>query len=188
MLKYIQEFRKYCGIIGFKRVEIDGTEGFLEAINREKPVEVEIQFFDADIIATWQHLYFSVLNALVAFKNKENISKSLAMETMLYASTRRQIRKATQLVGIKPMSPNMAILVVEGKPEAVLSALANISTCINGQRDDSVLRLSEEKMERIKRAFEISEAELETVREGDGVEKAIIDLVIERVALLTTVR
>lgn len=188
MLKYIREFRKYCEIVGFKRVEINSTEGFLETINRGKPMDVEIQFFDADFVATWQHLYFSVLNALIAFKNKENMSKSLAMETMLYASARRQIRKATQLVGIKPMSPNMAILVVEGKPEAVLLALANISTCINGQRDDSVLGLSEEKMERIKRAFEISEAEIETVREGEGVEKAIIDLVIERVALLTTVR
>ena len=188
MQKYIQEFGKYCEIVGFKRVRINNSEEFLETTNRGKLTEVEIQFFDADFVATWQHLYFSVLNALVAFKNKENISRGLAMETMLYASARRQIRKATQLVGIKPMSPNIAIVMVEGKPEAVLSALANISTRINGQRDDSVLGLSEEKIKRIKRAFQISEAEIETVREGNDVEKAITDLVIERVALLTTER
>ena len=188
MLKYIKEFRKYCGIVGFKRVEIRSTGEFLETIKSGKSVEVEIGFFDADFVATWQHLYFSVLNALIAFQNKENISRNLAMETMLYASARRQIRRATKLVGIKPMSPNMAILVVEEKPEAVLSAMVNILTCINGQRDDSVLNLSEEKIERIKRAYEISEAEIETVREEEGVEKAITDLVIERVALLTTVR
>jgi KEOPS complex subunit Cgi121 len=187
MLTYIQEFRKYCEIAGFKRVEINNTEGFLEEINRKKPADVEVQFFDADLVATWQHLYFAVLNALTAFKNKENISKSLAMETLLYTSARRQIRKATQLVGIKSASPNIAILMVEGKPEVVQSALTKISVYIDGQPDDSVLGLSRKKIERIKRAFDISEAELETVGKIDGVEEALIDLVIERVALLATV-
>lgn len=186
MLKFIQEFRKYCEIVGFKNVKMNNTEGFLKVINREKPLNVEVQFFDADLVATWQHLYFSVLNAMTAFRNRENISKSLAMETLLYASARRQIREATQLVGIKPTSSNIAVLIVEGKPEAVKSALAKISTSIGGQPDDIVLGLSEEKIERIGRAFEISEAELETVLERDDLEKAIIDLVIERVALLAT--
>jgi len=188
VLTYIQEFRKYCEIVGFKNVKMRNTEDFLEAINTEKPVGVEVQFFDADLIATWQHLYFAVLNALTAFKNRENISKSLAMETMLYVSARRQIRKAMQLAGIKPTSSNTAILIVEGKPEAVQSALTKISACIDGQRDDSVLGLSEEKIMSIKRAFGISEAELETVMERSDVEKAIIDLVIERVALLAIAR
>jgi tRNA threonylcarbamoyladenosine modification (KEOPS) complex Cgi121 subunit len=186
MLKYIQEYRKYCEIAGFKNAKMSNTDGFLEAINRKKPLDVEVQFFDTDLIATWQHIYFSVLNAMLAFRNRENISKSLAMETMLYASVRRQIHKATQLVGIKPTSQNIAVLIVEGKPEAVESALARISTCIAGQPDDLVLALSEEKIKRIKRAFEISEAELETVMERDGVEKTIVDLVIERMALLAT--
>jgi KEOPS complex subunit Cgi121 len=188
VLTYIQEFRKYCEIAGFKNLEIDNTEGFLEEINRKKPVDVEVQFFDADIVATWQHLYFAVLNAMTAFRNRENISKSLSIETLLYTSARRQIRKAMQLVGIKPTSPNIALLIVEGKPDAVKSALSKISTCIDGQPDDSVLGLSAEKIERIKRAFTISEAQLETVMDKDGVEKAIIDLVIEQVALLATLR
>ena len=110
------------------------------------------------------------------------------METMLYASGRRQIQKATQLLGIKPSSRNMAVLIVGGKAEVVQKALAKISRRIGGQLDDSVLELSVKKMERIKRAFDISEAELETVMEGDDVEKALVDLVIERVALLATAR
>lgn len=192
MRVYVQEFRKNCEIVGFKNVEINETEAFLEMANRDKPAGVEVQFFDADVVATWQHLYFAVLNALTAFKNRENISRSVAMETMLYASARRQIQKATQLLGIKPTSSNIAVLVVGGKLEAVQSALARISKRIGGQPDDSVLELSKKKkkkkMEKIKRVFEISEAELETVVERDDVEKALVDLVVEQVALLATAR
>jgi KEOPS complex subunit Cgi121 len=183
---YVKEFRKNCEIVGFKGVEVNETEAFLEAAGRDKPADVELQFFDADRVATWQHLYFALLNALTAFKNKENLSKSVAMETMLYASGRRQIQKATQLLGIKPASRNIAVLIVGGKAEIVQKALAKVSKHVGGQLDDSVLELSEKKMERVKRAFDISEMELETVIEGDDVEKALVDLVVERVALLTT--
>jgi KEOPS complex subunit Cgi121 len=186
-LVYVQEFRKNCEIVGFRDVEVKETEAFLEAVDRDKPPGVEAQFFDADLVATWQHLYFAVLNALTAFKNNENLSKSVAMETMLYASGRRQIQKATQLLGIKPTSRNMAVLIVGGKVEVVREALTKISRRVGGKLDDSVLELSGKKMERIKRAFDISEAELDTVTEGDGLQKALVDLVAERVALLATV-
>ena len=67
-------------------------------------------------------------------------------------------------------------------------ALTKISRRVGGKLDDSVLELSGKKMERIKRAFDISEAELDTVTEGDSLQKALVDLVIERVALLATAR
>jgi KEOPS complex subunit Cgi121 len=188
---FIKEFRMNCEIAGFKGVELDETEAFLEMMNRDKPVGVETQFFNADIVATWQHLYFALLNALTAFKNSENLSKSVAMETMLYASGRRQIQKATQLIGIKPASRNMAVLVVGGKAGVVQEALAKISRhvgVVGGQLDDSVLELYGKKMERIKRVFDISDVELETVMDGNSSEKAFVDLVIERVALLATAR
>jgi tRNA threonylcarbamoyladenosine modification (KEOPS) complex Cgi121 subunit len=110
------------------------------------------------------------------------------METLLYASARGQIQRATQVLGIKPSSSNVAVLIVGGKREAVQSALAKVSRGIGGRLDDSVLGLSKEKVERIRRAFDVSEVELETVVEGDSVEKALVDLVVERVALLATAR
>jgi KEOPS complex subunit Cgi121 len=188
VLIYVKEFRKNCEIAGFKGVEVNGIEAFLDAMNRDKLVGVEAQFFDADLVATWQHLYFALLNALTAFKNEENLSKSLSMETILFASGRRQIRKATQLFGVKPGSRNVAVLVVGGKAEVVQNALEEISRLIGGQPDDSVLELSRKKMERIRRVFDISEAELGTVMEGDDVEKALVDLVAERMALLAAAR
>jgi len=185
---YFKEFRKNCEIVGFKGVEVSDTEAFLETINRDKPAGVELQFFDADFVATWQHLYFALLNALTAFKNGENLSKSVAMETILYASGRRQIQKATRLLGIKPSSRNMAVLIVGGKAEVVQKGLAKVSRRVGGQLDDSVLEFSGKKMENMRRTFDISEVELETVMEGGHVEKAIVDLVVERVALLATAR
>ncbi len=188
MLMRIQQFRKNCEIAGFRDVVVGSAEGFLKVANNGISVDLDVQFFDADLVATWRHLYFALLDALTAFKSEQNLSKSVAMETMLYASGRRQIRRAMQLLGIKPTSSNVAVLIVGGELKAVHSALGKVSTSIGGLPDDSVLELSKKKMERIQRVFEISEAELDTVVEGNNVEKALVDLVIERAALLTTGR
>ncbi len=188
MQTYVKEFRKCCEMVGFRDVEVNDTEAFLKAASSNKPSDVELQFFDADLVATWQHLYFALLNALTAFKNGENFSKSVAMEAMLYASGRRQIQKATRLLGIKPTSRKIAVLIVGGKAVVVKEALVNVSRRVGGQRDDSVLELSREKTERIKKAFDISDVELETVMDERGLEKALVDLVVERVALLATRR
>jgi KEOPS complex subunit Cgi121 len=186
VLKYIEQFGKYCELVGFKDVEIGNRKDFLEKAHERKSANVEVQYFDASIVASWQHLYFAVVNALTAFKNGRGISRSLAMETMLYASARRQIEKATELIGIKPTSASVAILIIDGKPGAVNSSLAEISHWIRGDRDDIVLELSREKIRKVKKAFKISETELETVMEKDELKKAIVDLVIERMALLAT--
>lgn len=188
MLKYIEEFGKHVIITGFRNARIDNTERFLERMDRKKPSSVEIQFFDAGYVASWQHLYFAVLNALTAFKNKQNISKSLAIETMLYASAQRQIRKAMDFLGIEPDTTNIAVLITGEKHETVETALSLISAHVTARQDDAVLALSEEKTKAIQRAFEISSLELETVMRGDDPEEALTNLVIERMALLATKR
>jgi hypothetical protein len=68
----------------------------------------------------------------------------------------------------------------------VKSALATISASVNVQSDDAVLELSEEKKRIIQKAFGISDSELKTVMEKDDLEKALSNLVIEQMALLTT--
>ena len=74
MLKHFEEFGEYVEITGFSSVQIEDAEGFLKATRREQQ-ETAVQFFNAELVATWQHLYFAVLNALTAFRNKSNISK-----------------------------------------------------------------------------------------------------------------
>lgn len=188
MLKYIEEFGKYAAITGFRTVKIKDTKEFLKKIHKEKPSNVETQFFDAKFVASWQHLYFAVLNALTAFKNKENISKSVTMETLLYASAQRQIRKAMELLGIKSETSEIALLIIGENSETVKSALPIISASVNVQHDDTVLELSEEKKRIIQKTFGISDLELKTVMKKDGLEEALTSLVIEQMALLVTQR
>jgi len=188
LLKYIEEFGKHVAIAGFSDVKIKDIEEFFQAINKEKQPNIEIQFFDANLVASWQHPYFAVLNALTAFKNKVNISKSLAMETMLYASAQRQIRRATQLVGIKQDSSNIAAIIIGEEPEAVESALSIVSKYVKAKHDDTILELSEKKKKIIQKAFGISNLEISTVAEKNDFTKALTDLVIERMALLATQR
>lgn len=188
MLKRLEEFGRYVAIAGFRDAKIADVERLLNAVKSKMGLNVEFQFFNAKLVATWQHLYFASLNALTAFKNKDNISKSLAVETMLYASAQRQIRKAMELTGIKKGVSEIAVLVICEDAENVNSALSYIAELVDAKRDDKVLMLSEEKIRALRKAFEISDVEIEAVISKGGLEKAVVDLVIERMALLSTRR
>ncbi len=188
MLRRIAEFGMYVEITGFKHIKINDIEKFFKAIRKEKQPNVEIQFFDAKLVATWQHMYFAGLNALTAFKNKENISKSLAMEIIIYASAQRQIRKAMELLGVKPTTSEMATLIIGEKPETIKSTLSAVSKYVNAKPDERILELSGEKAGIIQKTFGISDVELKTVMKKNDLAEALTDLVIERMALLATQR
>ncbi|MCW4044740.1 MAG: KEOPS complex subunit Cgi121 [Candidatus Bathyarchaeota archaeon] len=185
MLKCFAEFGEYVEITGFRNVKIGDAGQFLEATRREQR-GTAVQFFNAELVATWQHLYFAVLNALTAFSNKTNISKNIAMETMLYASAQRQIQKAIALVGVKCDSANVAVVVIGKNQDAVKKVLSEISKRMGAEPDETVLALYADKVRRICRAYGISEKELETVTKKGEVEQALINLVIEHMALLST--
>jgi tRNA threonylcarbamoyladenosine modification (KEOPS) complex Cgi121 subunit len=188
LLKRIEEFDKYILMTGFCNARIMDTEKFLKKVQKEKPSNVEIQFFNAQYVVSWKHLYFAALNALTAFENRGNISKSLAVEMMLYASAQGQIRKAVGLIGISPKTPEIAVLIVGKNLHQVKSTLQVISEFTNMQPDDAILELSEEKMAIIRKTFGISDLELKTIMKKSDLEAALTDLVIERMALLATQR
>jgi len=187
MIKQVEGFDKYIAIAGFKDVQISDVDHFLNMI-REKLDDAVVQFFDAKLIAGSQHLYFATLNALKAFKNETNISKNLAVECLLYASARRQIRAALDLIGIRKNSSQIAVLIMADEESSTEKSLADVAKLISGKRDDSVLDLSNEKIAYVRRLFEISDTELAAKLEKDGEKKALSDLVIEHVALLVTKR
>ena len=185
MLKYFEEFGEYVEITGFRNVKIENAEGFLKATRREQQ-GTAVQFFNAELVATWQHLYFAVLNALTAFRNKSNISKNIAVETMLYASAQRQIQKAIARAGVNRDSANVAVVIIGENPDAVKTALSLVSKRIGAEPDETVLALPNSKVQSIREAFGISDKELETVMAKGNVQQALVNLVIERMALLAT--
>lgn len=185
MKYHIKEYDKWVEITGFRNVAFPKAEEFLKTNRKENKQIVDIQFFDADLIASQHHLYFAVLNALQSFQNKTNISKSLAMETMLYASAQRQIQKAIKRCGIKPETTNMAVVII-GESTSILPVLGTISKCVGVQPDEKVLEMSKEKEKKIIKTFQIKDEEVKVVVKNNDVEEAVVNLVVEQVALLAT--
>lgn len=183
MICSIQEYGVHVGISGYRDADFDKAEEFLKACRKEQH---QIQFFDAQQIATPQHLYFAALNALQAFQNKTNHSKSLAVETMLYASAQRQIKKAIQQCGIKPQTKDMAVVAIGESQIEVEDLLKKVTTCLCSEPDLTVLEFTKNKAEKIMEAFQITEQEIKTIIKGDDWDDALVSLVVEHMALLAT--
>ncbi len=186
MLKPLAEYGKFVEIAGFAGVKVGNEKDFMVKLRDAVPKGVEVQFFDADLVATWQHLYFAVLNALMAFRSGRNISKSVAVEVVLFASAQRQIKKAIDHIGVKCSSVNVAAVIISADVDSAKTGLAAVTKCLGVEPDDSVLELSEAKVQRIKRAFKISETELEASTAKKDASQTLVDLVVENVALLST--
>jgi KEOPS complex subunit Cgi121 len=186
VLKRVEEHGMYAEITGLRNVQVENPEELLRTMRSGKQANVSVQFFNAQLIATWEHVYFAVLNALTAFRTKRNVSKNLAVEVMLYASAQRQIRKAIELVGVKPGCGNVAVLIIAENPEAVKTAVSAVSRLFGRKPDEHVLELSTAKAQEIRKAFTITEKELAVVTKKGDEERALVDLVIERMALLST--
>lgn len=186
MLYHLKEYSKYTEITGYRNIKFARAEEFLKANRKETQENIDIQFFDANLIATQEHLYFAALNALQAFQSKTNISKSLAMEAILFASAQRQIQKAIQRCGIKPETTSMAVIIIGEDPPQIKTTLQAISMCVGVEPDEKVLEMSNFKEHKIIETFQITDKELKAVMNNENREEAVVNLVIERVALLAT--
>jgi KEOPS complex subunit Cgi121 len=124
---------------------------------------------NADMICGRDHLSSAVMHATRAFERGDNVSSSIAGETILYASGERQISKAVKKMGVKIGTERLALVLFGvADPEKVLKTL-------QFERDEDVLEASVEKAVR----FGISPDEIKAVP-ADKVE----DLVLERVAFV----
>jgi len=189
LIRKLKGFDKYIVIAGFRYVKIKNVDNFFIVV-KEKAENTCVQFFDAKLVAGWQHLYFAALNAVNAFSKELNISNNLDIEILLYASAQRQIKEAVRLIGIHPNSSKVAVVIIANTRIEASSMLSVISALLTqSTRDDGLLELTDDKVEGIKRLFEISDIELGSkVEREDGKKEALIDLVIEHVALLVTQR
>jgi tRNA threonylcarbamoyladenosine modification (KEOPS) complex Cgi121 subunit len=183
MQYYIKEYDRYVEITGYQNITFEKAEAFLKTQRKQATQQTDIQFFDAQFIASSKHLHFAVLNALQVFQNNTNISKSTAMETMLYASAERQIQKAINRIGIKPQTKIMAVVIIGKDPKQIDSQLRALTEYIGTTPDETVLEMTKEKETKIRHVFQITDTELKTALNSKA---ETTDLVIERVALLTT--
>lgn len=189
MIRKLDDFNIYVAIAGFKNAKISDIDRFFNVVRNKLQNTEAVQLFDAQLVATWQHLYFAAINALTAFANKTNISSNLAMETLLYASAQRQIKKATETFGVKSTTKNIAVLVLAKNEKSADDALNLVQKLISAEHDDIALEINRKKFISIKRFFDISDVELSAKLAKKGLEKdTLVDLVIEHGALLATRR
>jgi tRNA threonylcarbamoyladenosine modification (KEOPS) complex Cgi121 subunit len=132
-------------------------------------------------------LYFAAVNALNVFEKKTNISNNLEVEALLYASAQRQITKAVEMLGLTTETSEVAALILTQNSAQKSECIELVADLVPGQRDDSILALTDEKIQNIKKMYEISELEFEACLKSDASEaETLVDLVIERMALLVT--
>jgi KEOPS complex subunit Cgi121 len=161
-MKRVKEYNIYLDICGYRDVKIKDVNYIFNTIKNEYE-KLVIQLFDADYIAGYEHLFHAILNALKTFNQKRNISDSLEFEILLYASGQRQISKALTMLGIKPVSSNIAALILSQKKERIKTVQETISKLIRGVRDDDVLEIKDgKKMSNLMKTFGITEEVFET--------------------------
>jgi KEOPS complex subunit Cgi121 len=171
-------------------IEVFGAEGGIESVesfikklsNLSTKHRVVIQALDAEMIYGRNHLLSAAEHAIRSFREGRNVTKSLALEILLYAGGVRQIEEAVSKMGVKRGSRGVSIVVVHSLPD--LGIDGNIS--IDKLLEELGLRLNNELLkgnERKIRNFGISEEELSTV----GKDK-YEDLILEKVAMVDVIK
>ncbi|MEM2896532.1 MAG: KEOPS complex subunit Cgi121 [Candidatus Bathyarchaeia archaeon] len=182
----LKDYRKRLLIINLLGAKIRDIDHAIKKFKGDLG-EVEVQFFDSKKIAGWEHLYFAALNALKAFRNKNNISKSLSMELLLYASAERQIKDAIQKIGIEPNGKEITVAIVIDEKAIHEDLMDRILSIVNGKLSETGLEeWSKDKVKILKDTFKISNLELNALkRKGMSTKEIVKKLIIERMAILS---
>jgi tRNA threonylcarbamoyladenosine modification (KEOPS) complex Cgi121 subunit len=183
----LSEYGRFVVVSAFRVPETMDPSVTLKELRTAIP-GYEIQFLDGGHVAGKEHLEIATINASHAFKSRINISRSLAMETLLYASAQRQIDAAIAKVGVTRDSKTVGFVAfsdTEGDAQVLKDKIAQI---VKVELNEGLLdEWSEEKRRNIATLFEISAKELEAIKmPRQEIDEAIKKAVVERVALLST--
>jgi tRNA threonylcarbamoyladenosine modification (KEOPS) complex Cgi121 subunit len=110
----------------------------------------------------------------------------MAMETLLYTAAQHQIQKAIQTIGLKPDTTNIAVTILAKKPQQIKSTLADLSDNLQTTPCETVLDLTQTKINQIKQTFNITNQMIETITKNKETNTTLVDLVIEKIALMAT--
>ncbi len=187
-LKINEDVRFVC-IYGVKNINIHDAGSLLKNIEIiSNKYNTEIQLLDADSIATWEHVFFSAMHALKAFVQKRNVSKTISMESLLYASCQRQIDIGIKKLGIDKNSKNIAVLIIGNIVKNIENAKEDISSLIEAEEEDIILDIQDNnKFEKLCDLYNISNNELSAfgIKERQMDNKSfLVKIILEKSALL----
>ena len=159
------------------RGKVDSVDKFLTKANefvsnQPSKNELLLQFLDADRVLGKEHILSAIEHADRAFERSENISETLGMEILIYASGEPQIKNALAKIGLTDGCERIAIITQGGMDK---EALHTLIFHLNLERDDEVLEFNEIKA----REFGINDIEIAAVEKNK-----VMDLILERVAMV----
>ncbi|AXI25375.1 hypothetical protein CFE53_04190 [Methanofervidicoccus sp. A16] len=111
-------------------------------------LNLPFQILNGDVIATEKH----ILHAINQAKSKEPITNSFWMEILVRASAQRQISTAIEIIGVKTGKGRNICIVCPDE-----DTLEEVLKHTGGKIDNSVLDLNPEKLERIRKIYDIKE-------------------------------
>ena len=180
---------RWALVAGLRGARVGEPAELIKALrDREELKDVVFQLADARMVAGPEHLLVAALGALRAFETEMNVASDLGLEVLTFASGQRQISRAIELMGLKPGSGDVAVLILGSSPQELEAAFSAIAEELGGERDDSVLEVDEEKAGELAEAFRISRAELNACRRLGELPEVVKALVLERVALSVAYR
>jgi len=141
--------------------------------------DTHIICFNADMIAGRRHVEAAVWHAIRSFEAGEAISNTLEMEALLYAAGSRQCQVAASF-GLHEGDNRLWVCCYPLRDE-VWSSLEPDMQFLMGE---AWMHIDDTKRERLMQLFEITPEELDSLQRADQ----IVDLVLERVALLRVAR
>ncbi len=164
IIKSVENGNHFIVVSGLETTGIE-TSSLINNINQlSKETGVTIQLFDSSLIATWEHLFFSALNALKAFSYGKNISNSLSVECLLYASGQRQISVAVKNLGVHSDTKEIGIILIGDDQNLLHEVYTKVLLITNGSENDEVLLINNpDKFDKIRNFFQITEIELKTI-------------------------
>lgn len=158
---------------------IDNVADFLTVLRKiAAECDTRIICFNADMMAGRVHALSAVDRAVRAFGAGESISNNLEMESLLYAAGSRQCSIAASF-GIHEGENHLYICCYPSR-SGVWTALEPVVRFLPETPDF----ISPEKQEQLMMIFGISREEIDAA----GGDRRIVDLVLERVALLQVTR
>ncbi|MBS3815507.1 MAG: hypothetical protein KGY45_02965 [Hadesarchaea archaeon] len=158
-----------------KLSEIEDTIKKIKEISESH--NVTSQVFDAECIAGKKHIIHSTRLALKAIESGNNFAESPDIELACWISGTRQINKALKNVGIREDTEKITLITIGISENEVKAANREISNELEVSEDESVLEITPEKVETLKKLFSLKEKEIKVA--------SLEDLILERIALLS---
>jgi len=148
--------------------------------------DVTLQLFDLDRIAGSRHILLATFNAVKSYESKRRISRSLAMEILLFVAGTRQISEAVKRVGVSLQTLRTAALSLSPINDDQSKAVEYLTGIFKEKSDDSLLdKWTSQRKSTVLKTFGIGDKELKAARRShERTERALERLAIERSAML----